>query len=53
MNYLYALIVVLVCSFIFVLSYYLNSKVKVDGNETNMCEGCTIEACYNKINKED
>lgn len=53
MNYLYALLVILVLSLIFALSYYFNSKIKVDCEESDMCEGCTIESCYHKINKED
>jgi len=53
MSYLYALLVILVLSLIFVLSYYLNSKIKIDCDKSEMCDNCSIESCYHKINKED
>ena len=53
MSYVYALLVIIVLSLIFVLSCYLNSKVKVDCDNNEMCEGCSINNCYHKITKED
>jgi len=53
MSYLYAIIVVGVLSLVFILSYYLNSKIKIDCDRSEMCEGCKIESCYHKISKED
>lgn len=53
MNCVYALLVVLVLSLIFVFSYYMNNKIKVECNKSEMCDNCTIESCYHKVNKED
>ena len=53
MNYLYALIVIVVLSLIYIGVYYLNSKIKVDCDKSEMCDNCSIESCYHKINKED
>ena len=53
MSYVSALLVVLCLSLIFVLSYYLNSKVKVDCDSNEMCDGCSISNCYHKVTKED
>lgn len=53
MNYLYAIIVVGILCCVFVFSYYLNSKVKIECDDSDMCEGCSIESCYHKIKKED
>lgn len=53
MNYLYAAIVLIILSVIFIFSYYLNSKFKVDCDDSEMCKNCLNESCFNKINKED
>ena len=53
MSYLYALLVIIVLGLIFILSYYLNSKVKVDCDSSEMCEGCSVGDCFHKMTKED
>lgn len=53
MSYVYALLVVLVLSLIFVFSYYMNSKIKVECDENEMCNNCAIESCYRKVTKEE
>lgn len=45
MKYLIAILVVIVFSLIFILSYYLNSKVKIDCDKKG-CEGCTLTDCF-------
>lgn len=53
MNYLIALGVFLLFCFIFILSYYLNSKVKIDCDKSE-CEGCNICEClYRKDGSEN
>lgn len=48
MNYLVAAIVFLIFCLIFILSYYLNSKVKIDCDKRG-CEGCNVSEClYHK-----
>ena len=53
MSLFYGIIVLVVLSVIFVFSYYLNNKTKVDCDKIEMCEGCKKIYCYHKMNKED
>lgn len=53
MSYLYSIIVLIVLCAIFVLSYYLNSKEKIECDKDDMCEGCFLDSCYHKAKKED
>ena len=53
MSYIYAIIIVVILSLIFILSYSLNSKIKVECDNNEQCEGCNVSNCYRKINKEE
>ena len=53
MSYIYAILVVTVLVLIFVFSYHLNSKVKIECDNKDMCEGCSVIDCYHRTNKED
>ena len=54
MNIIFAVLVVVILSIVFVFSYYLNSKVRaVCRIEENNCEGCKLETCYLKVDKEE
>ncbi len=53
MNYLYAVIVVGVLVAIFILSYYLNGKVKVECDDEELCEGCKVTNCFKRKSKEE
>ena len=45
MSYVYALILVAILTFIFILSYKLNGKIKVECDEDNACETCNAVFC--------
>lgn len=53
MKYLLGILVVGIFCFIFVLSYYLNSKIKIECDNDDLCEGCQIESCVRNIKKEE
>lgn len=53
MSYLYAILVVALFCLIFVASYCLNNKIKIECDNDSLCEGCNIESCYRNIKKEE
>lgn len=54
MNIVFAALVVVILSIVFIFSYYLNSRVSTDCRiEENNCEGCKLETCYLKVDKEE
>lgn len=53
MKYFLGFLVVLIFCLIFVFSYYLNNKIKIDCDNENLCEGCNNLSCYRNIKKEE
>ena len=52
MKYIIAIIVIVVFSVLYVISYLLNSKVK--GNyDISECEGCKLNICFHCHKKEE
>ena len=53
MSLFYGIIVLVVLGLLFVYSYYLNNKTKIDCDRIEMCEGCKENYCCHKMNKEE
>ena len=52
MEYLFAILAVVLFSAIYVLSYLLNSKIIVDCDK-NICEGCKVHGCIDRHVEEE
>ena len=48
MSFVYAIILVIAFSVMFVAIYYLNNKVKIDCDSKENCEGCKASSCFHK-----
>ena len=53
MRYFLGILVVVIFCLIFVFSYYLNNKIKIECDNDDLCEGCKVESCYRNIKKEE
>ena len=52
MDYLLAILVITIFVVIYVISYRLNGKIKIECDK-NACEGCNNEGCIRRFEEED
>ncbi len=52
MSYIIAVLFVVLFSLIYMISYRLNNKVKIECDKKS-CEGCLMQGCINRFKEEE